>query len=253
MSKIIEFNKDFENKYQDYVKYVEDLSLSTGLDLTDLVHKAYLRCYSRVKKNNFEGDKYSSYVYVTINNLFKDEVTRYKRWEDISEDSIQELVEQQLSEEEDNRQDRMNYMSYIVNTLYDYVDKHFKPHEVALFKIYFKMGKKIGYIKLSQITGIGKSEVGNIIKKIKQDLNKNFLAYLHFEMKQNQLDMLIEETKQILTLDVINHYDLYLKQYRKLFNQNYVGCKCMPYRLKNKLQQWLVTAINKTNYEKSIK
>lgn len=241
---ITEFNEFFQNNYAELHEYATQLNTSSTYDYDDLLHRSYLKCYNAIQKGNYTGNTYSSYTYVTIKNTYLTMIRDSKTWYDISTEEVQTLVENQLIEDSEiDRQEEILIMSYLVNGLYEFVDKYYDERDSNLFRIYYKLNKKINYKQLSQLSGYSITAVSNVIKKIKQDLQKNYKYFIEFGMKEEELKQLIDLCKETSKLDVITHYNKYCELHIQIFQDSYRGCKCTPYRLKNKIQQWLVSAI----------
>ena len=247
MNNVEEFNKNFERNYYVFKEYADRLNTSSTYNYDDLLHRSYLKCYNAIAKGNYTGNTYTSYTYVTIKNTYLTMIRDTKQYFDITEPTTQAYVEKELSNDNYDKQEEILIMSYLVNGLYDFVDKYYDERDSYLFRIYYKLNKKINYKQLSKISGVSITAVSNCIKKIKQDLNKNYKYFVEFGMKKEEINYLMEETKKTLLMDVQNHYDKYLSIHMKIFGEPYKGCKCTPYRLKNKVQQWLVSAIVQYN------
>jgi RNA polymerase sigma factor (sigma-70 family) len=247
--KVQEFNQFFNKEYN-YLKGFTK-SINPKNDYQSLLHTVYLRCYDRIKSNGFEGKNYMNFTRVALMNSYKSQYRQNKSRViiDIEDPNYYNKVEEilLLNENQSQQQQLLDFeLSYIVNGIYEYVDKYYSDKEKFIFKTYFLLSsKKINYKQLSEATHYSISTVSNIIKKIKKDLRENLIMYLKTGKK---MDELLEEVRILITTKNVNTYwSEYIAMYMKLTGNKYVGCRCKSGRLSSWMQDWYNKNTNKSN------
>lgn len=173
------FNKFFNDKYEHLLNYCDRYDYPQ-----DLLHHAYEKTLNKIKKSGWEGSNnyYTTYIINTIVNTYINEKKHsYNKKTDFiidNEDYYCDVVDSIDVSEEMYIQNQ-----YIVSKLFKYIQYKLQAteEEVMIFKLYYLSNEKMTYKKINKLTGINKNRITRILKKIKTELNNNFINYLREE------------------------------------------------------------------------
>jgi DNA-directed RNA polymerase specialized sigma24 family protein len=174
------FNEFFTSNYNKLLTYCYDYRISA-----DYLHQAYLNTYDKIQKTGWTGNSYTTYIIRSVVNLDINDKKSLKNRNVVNIDTENPLaIENKL--EEIKTEDEINELirqrnEYIVRELFQFLQYHVKCTEIEMmiFKIYYLSKTKMSYVKIKQLTGVNKNRVTIILRKIKKQINENFINYLN--------------------------------------------------------------------------
>lgn len=157
----------------------------------DHLHNTYLRIRKRIEQQGFTGDSYYTYTIrgLVNQNLNEKKSLNYKKIVyiedicslngDLNVDKL-ELILQNYYQYEISNEEKQQIITEIVRKLFHYITFEMKCTEIEImvFKIYYLSKHKMTYEKITKLTGINKNKITAILRKIKKELNDNFINYL---------------------------------------------------------------------------
>jgi len=237
--KVNEFNQFFSSNY----KYLKGFtkSIDCKADYENLLHHVYLKVRDRIETNGYNGNEYMNFTRVALMNSYKSQYRQNKKIQiiDIDDEDFTNHIETILvNQEELLQQDQLIQaeISYIINGIYEYVEKYFNQKELFVFRTYYLLKHKhLNYKQLSEATGYSVTSVSNIIKRIKKELRQNLKIYLKTGSKMEELQ---KEIEALLQKDIYKHFNDYKTMYLKIYGRCWAGCKCHKPALKQEIINW---------------
>jgi hypothetical protein len=188
------FNEFFTSNYNKLLTYCYDYRISE-----DYLHQAYLNTYDKIQKTGWTGNSYTTYIIRSVVNLDINDKKSLKNRNVVNIDTENQLtIEDKL--EEIKTEDEINELirqrnEYIVRELFQFLQYHVKCSEIEMmiFKIYYLSKTKMSYVKIKQLTGVNKNRVTLILRKIKKQINTDFITYINANRRGNKDDNDTEE------------------------------------------------------------
>lgn len=181
-----QFDVFFETNYDKFRTYCKNYSISE-----DVFHDSFIKIRERVSVSGFKDTGMITYCINSFvnTNLNTKKLSSNKNTVNIVDNHGEEIginynvvenILQDIELENDNILSREQQAQHIVSYLFKFLQHEIKcdDFEMMVFKMYYLSRTKMSYEKISKILGMNKNRITLTIRKIKKQINDEFINYL---------------------------------------------------------------------------